>query len=241
MKFLPDYSDERYKGACPQCGAGVGGNSSTSDHIPSRALLRKPYPSELPTMPTCRDCNSSFAKDEEYLFLFLQCVLQGSTDPEAHKDETTRRALRRHSRLRSRIESSKQQVSVEGEEGEKTIVWVPEDDRINRVVLKNARGHVYYEIGQPVLHDPAFVGTRPFMLMTAEERTRYEGTGGLAAWPEVGSRMMTRLATGEDLHNGWIVVQDEVYRYRVEQVGGFVVRAVQQEYLATEVYWNDEG
>ena len=53
--------------------------------------------------------------------------------------------------------------------------------------------------------------------------------------------MMTRLATGEDLHNGWIVVQDEVYRYRVEQVGGFVVRAVQQEYLATEVYWNDEG
>ena len=121
------------------------------------------------------------------------------------------------------------------------MVWVPEDDRINRVVLKNARGHVYYEIGQPVLHEPAFVGTRPFILMTPEERTRYEGTGGLAAWPEVGSRMMTRLGTGEDLHNGWIVVQDEFYRYRVEQVGGFVVRAVLQEYLATEVYWNDEG
>ena len=74
MKYLDDYSDQRYKGACPQCGAGVGGKSRTSDHIPSRCLLRKPYPSELPTMPTCRDCNSSLAKDEEYLCLFLQCV-----------------------------------------------------------------------------------------------------------------------------------------------------------------------
>ena len=53
--------------------------------------------------------------------------------------------------------------------------------------------------------------------------------------------MMTRLVTGEDLRNGWIVVQDEVYRYRVEQIGGFVVSAVLAEYLATEVYWDDEG
>ena len=51
---------------------------------------------------------------------------------------------------------------------------------------------------------------------------------------------MTRLITGQDLQNGWVVVQDGVYRYRVEQFGGFLVRSVLHEYLATEVYWEEE-
>ena len=52
--------------------------------------------------------------------------------------------------------------------------------------------------------------------------------------------MMTRLVTGEDLRNGWVNVQEGVYRYRVEQHGGFLVRSVLHEFLATEVYWEDE-
>lgn len=238
MRYMPDYSDERLKGACPQCGGGAGDNGSSSDHVPSRSLLRKPYPNELPTMPTCHDCNNSFSKDEEYLFLFLQCVLLGSTDPSEHRDGKTRRALRRHGSLRSRIERSKTQVAIDEET---ILVWMPEEDRVNRVVLKNARGHVYYEIGQPVLHEPDNVWAKPLALMTPDERRLYEEVTGLGAWPEVGSRMMTRLVTGEGLRNGWIVVQDGVYRYRVEQADGFLVRAVLHEYLATEVYWDDEG
>ena len=239
MKYFDDLSDERLKGACPQCGAGINGDNTSSDHVPSRCLLRKEYPNDLPVMPTCPDCNRRFSKDEEYLSLFLQCVLVGSTDPEAHNEATVRRALQRHTKLRSLIEESKTEVAI----GTETLlVWKPDDERVNRVTLKNARGHVYYEYGQPVVHKPDHVRALPLVAMTPKQRTDFENPPSiLAGWPEVGSRMMTRLAEGQDLRNGWIVVQDGIYRYRVDQVGGFLVQAVLHEYLATEVCWSDEG
>jgi hypothetical protein len=58
-------------------------------------------------------------------------------------------------------------------------------------------------------------------------------------WPEVGSRMMTRFATGEDLVDGWVEVQTGLYRYGVFQADGLVVRSVIANYLATEVRWVD--
>ena len=60
------------------------------------------------------------------------------------------------------------------------------------------------------------------------------GTG----WPEVGSRMMTRLLTGKDLAGGWVVVQNGVYRYAVMDAGPMLVRMILGEYLAAEVRWN---
>ena len=76
--------------------------------------------------------------------------------------------------------------------------------------------------------------------MTATQRDDFEGlsdVGSLALWPEVGSRMMTRLATGEDMAGQWVVVQEGIYRYSVQQAGGLRVRSVLSEYLATEVQW----
>ena len=61
----------------------------------------------------------------------------------------------------------------------------------------------------------------------------------LAGWPEVGSRMMTRLLTGQDFSDGWIVIQDGTYQYGVVQHDGILVRSVLFNYLATEVYWAD--
>ncbi|MGH6846825.1 MAG: hypothetical protein ACREC0_05140 [Methylocella sp.] len=49
--------------------------------------------------------------------------------------------------------------------------------------------------------------------------------------------MMTRLATREDLAGQWVVVQQGIYRYSVQQAGGLRVRSVLSEYLATEVLW----
>ena len=50
---------------------------------------------------------------------------------------------------------------------------------------------------------------------------------------------MTRVMTGQDLCEGWVVVQDSVYRYGVTQSGGILVRSVLFEFLATEVYWSN--
>jgi hypothetical protein len=78
--------------------------------------------------------------------------------------------------------------------------------------------------------------------MTATERQDFEGRNdeaSLALWPEVGSRMMTRLVTGEDMAGQWVVVQKGVYRYSVQQAEGLLVRSVLWEYLATEVQWEN--
>ena len=239
MEYIADYSDERLKGMCAQCGRWLRKQNSSSDHAPSRCLLHEPFPQDLPVIPTCTGCNTSFSKDEEYLFLFLRCVSVGSTDPEDHGDAKVRRALRRHHKLRSRIEHSK--VVVQTLFGETEVIWEREKARVDRVVLKNARAHLYYEIGQPVLHEPNHVYVTRLAASTRDERTRFERPAtDYGGWPEVGSRMMTRLVMGQDLQNGWVVVQDGIYRYRVEQVGGFLVKSVLHEYLATEVYWEDE-
>jgi hypothetical protein len=39
---------------------------TTDDHVPPKLLLEKPFPSNLVTVPACRDCNQSFMKDDEY-------------------------------------------------------------------------------------------------------------------------------------------------------------------------------
>ena len=124
--------------------------------------------------------------------------------------------------------------------GETRIFWKPETDRIERVVLKNARGHAHFEYGEPMLQAPTHIRIFPLEGMTVTERQNFEefsNEGGLAAWPEVGSRMTSRLVTGEDMVGQWVLVQEEVYRYAVQQAGGLRVRSVLCEYLATEVLW----
>ena len=207
--------------------------------MPSRALLLKPHPANLPVVRICGACNKSFSPDEEHLILFLRCVIAGTTDPDEHNDARVARALRRHEKLRARIERSKSEHGTIG--GETVRVWRPETERVNRVVLKNARGHAFYEYGEPMLTEPEHVWASPLAVMSEAEREAFENdyAGTLAGWPEVGSRMMTRVVTGQDLCGVWVVVQDGVYRYRVDQCGTIRVRSILHEYLATEVYWTD--
>ena len=84
-----------------------------------------------------------------------------------------------------------------------------------------------------MLTEPEHVWTRPLVTMTAAEREEFENSATpekLAPWPEVGSRMMTRVLTGQDLRDGWVIVQDGVYRFRVEQYDVMLVRSVLFEY-----------
>ena len=240
MDRIDEFVDERQKSWCIQCGASVADVDTNRDHVPSKALLRQPYPESLPFVETCIACNSGFSADEEYLSLFLHCVLAGSTDPEQHADEKIARALKRHKKLRARIDRSKTEYTTIG--GETHCVWNPEAERVERVVMKNARGHALYECGEPMLTQPERVWILPLESMTAEDHEEFEngGTAGeQAPWPEVGSRMMTRVLTGQDMRDGWVIVQDGVYRFRVEQCGVMLVSTVLFEYLATEVQWSD--
>jgi hypothetical protein len=88
-----------------------------------------------------------------------------------------------------------------------------------------------------MLSEPDSVWFMPLEALTAEERQEFENAGFGAVWPEVVSRMLTRSVTGQDLSDGWVVVQEGVYRYAVMQVDGLLVRSVLSEYLAAEVHW----
>ena len=240
MDPIEEFVDERQKSWCIQCGAWIGDVETNEDHVPSKGLLRKPRPANLPVVRVCKGCNNGFSADEEYLLLFLNCVLAGSTDPESQDDPRVRRALRRHDRLRARIERSKTEYQTVG--GETRYIWTPETERVNRVVVKNARGHAFYEYGEPMLPEPHQVWTAPLESLPVAQRDAFEniqGQGTIAAWPEVGSRMMTRVMTGQDLRDGWVLVQEGIYRYGVAQRGAILVRSVLYDYLATEVCWND--
>jgi hypothetical protein len=126
--------------------------------------------------------------------------------------------------------------------GEQRMVWKPDMERIERVIVKNARGHAFFEIGEPMMQKPTSVQVVPLEYMKDSERNEFEsGYDPQGMWAEVGSRMMTRLATGQDLKgDGWVIVQEGVYRYLAIQAGLMTVRTVLYEFLATEVRWGDD-
>lgn len=228
-------SDRRHKSWCIHCSRTLVGRSTNRDHVPSKSLLSRPFPPQLPVVEICMDCNVGFSLDEQYFVAFLGAVLSGTTDPEQQKSEVAARTLESNPSLRARIDATKKEYRTLG--GETRVLWIPDDDRIKRVIVKNARGHAYYELGEPMLEAPAFVRATPLETMTSEEREEFFSMGGISGWPEVGSRLMSRLVTGDDFEDGWIVVQKVQYRYHIDHSDNVRVRAVVAEYLATEVIW----
>ena len=240
MEGIEDCSDDRHKSWCIHCATPLTGTDVNEDHVPTKSLLAKPRPHHLPVVTVCSACNNGFSRDEQYVAVFLSCVVEGSTDPRAQSNESASRALAASPALRAKIDASRSEQ--DSGTGETETIWTPERQRFERVIVKNARGHAYFEIGEPMFDPPERVWMNPLQLLTPDQRNAFETyhVGALSAWPEVGSRMMTRLVSGEDLSDGWVIVQEGTYRYAVDQNdGGTRVRTVLLDYLATEVRWLD--
>jgi hypothetical protein len=182
----------------------------------------------------CRQCNNDFSIDEEYLACLLECVIAGSTAPEKLHRAKIARILRGNSSLLARL----QRARTDGTAGP---VWTPENDRVNRVVLKLARCHAAFELNEPQLDEPSHLGIKPLPLMTDDERTAFERDDeGFDVWPEVGSRAMQRVivAGSDTFDEGWLVVQEGRYRFRTSQANGLTVKIVLRAYLGCEVVWD---
>jgi hypothetical protein len=233
MDQLRDLGDQRQQGFCVHCG----GSTETRDHAPSRILLDKPYPTNLPVLPACPTCNEGFSSDEDYLACFIECVLHGSTDPNKLSREKVIRKLAESQALRERIERSKKKSQALG--GGEIIVWQPEEDRVQNVILKLARCHASFELNEPQLHDPDHYMVTPLENLSGEQRDHFETAPDTGVWPEVGSRAMQRMiVVGEQPYSdGWLEVQEGRYRYMAVGAGSVMVRGVLSEYLAFEVIW----
>ena len=178
------FSDDRFTGLCVYCGA----PSGTRDHVPPRVLLDEPYPSQLPIVESCLDCNNSISSDEQYLACLVDSVIAGSTEPQNLLRKKIRRIMTRNDGLRGRLERS------HGIDACGNRLWLPETDRIDKVLVKLARGHAAYEL-YPQLDSPSRVHIRPFITMSTHERMQFEEDviqSAPAPWPEIGSRAFLR-------------------------------------------------
>jgi hypothetical protein len=139
MQRIEEFVDERQKSWCIHCARSLAGLDTSDDHVPSKSLLSQPHPHHLPVVTICKECNTSFSLDEQYAVTFLSCVLSGSSAPEQQSNASAARALTASPGLRALIERSRTEDTTLG--CEKRILWKPDAERINRVVVKNARGH----------------------------------------------------------------------------------------------------
>ena len=83
MDQINDFVDERQKAWCIQCGERLKGRwtptgTTCRPRLSCAGPTRRTFPSSTPASPA----TMRFSADEEYLRLFLQCVLAGFTDPE---------------------------------------------------------------------------------------------------------------------------------------------------------------
>lgn len=241
MEQLNPFADNRLVRGCIYCG----GVDDTRDHVPSKCLLDKPFPENLPVVGCCNSCNQEFSKDEQYFVCLLESVLCGSTDPEKIRRPSVAKIMRNSPALRQRIENSR--TEVDGR-----IAFIPEMERIAKVMLKLARGHAAFELSQPCRKDPDFFWCGPLSLLPQEDQDTFHSVHIQENVGEVGSRNMQRLfvtqitlnsqTVGQQkngfLINDWIDVQDDQYRFiTIDDMGAVVIRIVIAEYFACEVTW----
>ncbi len=237
MKQLKDYTDDRHKGRCIHCGAILNSSETTKDHIPSKSLLDRPLPDNAHSVDVCFPCNNGFSEHEEYFAAFLSATIAGSTLPKDQPFEAGQKALAANAKMRRLIDESSQKYV--DEDGITRLTWHPDLERIRPVVVKNARGHAFFELGLPFYHEPAHVIMQPLITAPEEWLSDFLTVDHGNGWPEVGSRLLQRLVSGDDMASGWIVVQLGTYVFAVfEDDDGVIVRSIIREYLLTEVRWD---
>jgi hypothetical protein len=224
------FADQRLSGFCVYCG----GPSETRDHVPSRVLLDDPFPCNLPVVDCCHDCNGGFSIHEEYLACFVACVLAGSTRPDEIARTKVARILRDRPPLAARIGDSLAPSSDDER------IWIPEMDRVRKVILKLARGHIAYELSLPRLEDPVRIECVPLSLMAPDDIEAFLNPKETPFWPEIGSRAFIRLCRAGTPRPAehWQIVQADRYQYLVSQSNGDFVRILLSNYLACEARWD---
>ena len=251
MFYIEDYSDERLKAWCIHCGTAIAAAKANRDHVPSKSLLSKALQKKgarydqdrgepdgyLPQVTVCESCNSGFARDEAYLLCALHAVLAGSFYPNPNTHPEAANVLRSNRDIVRTLKRAPGGQMLLFDNHPRFTLY-PDLERVGRVVLKNARGHAYHELGEPLMEQPTHLSFAPLMSMASGDRANFEATGGgVGSWPEVGSRMTERVVSGVDMADGWVEVEKGWYRYTVDWSCGITVRTVIWEYLAAETCW----
>lgn len=247
MQQLKNLADPRLIQGCLYCGAI---NPDTREHVPSKILLAKPFPENLPVIAACWSCNNSFSIDEEYVACIVACMMSGTTEPEHIKNERVMSILSKKKALRFLIEKSKNTTL----DSKGKYLFSIDQDRFKNVIHKLAIGHAAYELSLVFREEPKWFDWKFISSMEEDKRAAFNAHQFIDLLGEVGSRNTQRImvvdvllqspTTGELVRtplilNDWVDVQEGIYRYHVVQNNdGVQVKIVLNEYIACEVHWD---
>lgn len=120
-------------------------NNITRDHVPPKAILMRPYPPNLFTVPACAECNNIFyGNRDENLKIYLATMLYSLKTVEAKSYmESARRTLSKNNRLKKQYRQSFK-FSKQG------VVRINKEDREeHRVVIERiVKGLYFYAYGR---------------------------------------------------------------------------------------------
>lgn len=159
MEQVTSYADSRLLNGCIYCG----GLANTREHVPSKVFLDKPYPENLPIVNSCFECNNGFSSDEEYVSAFIEVVSSGSLDINKIKRERIINILERTPSLKSRIQASITKYPS-------ATVFHMEVDRIKRILIKLAQGHVAFELSEQCTSFPFSIWWGDINQMTEQQK-----------------------------------------------------------------------
>lgn len=242
MIQLRDLSDDRLVTGCLYCQ----GLEESREHVPSTVFLDRPFPTQLPVVSACVDCNNDFSSDEAYVASVIEATVVGSADPDDFARERIANLVRKRPSLSAKPKAAK---VVDENQTQFRI----EPDRFRRIIRKLAQGHAAFELSQVRRDEPKSLWWYPIGLMTPEELDEFDRSHVVEMLGELGSRGLQRLfvtqlstksfdieeSTQNLLRNDWIEVQEGRYRYlAIDDLEEVRIKIVLSEYLACEVVWS---
>lgn len=122
---------------CIFCGRNAG---TTKDHVPPKSLLRKPYPADLLTVPSCGACNNGFSKNEEYFRLIVVGLMCHTPEAEQLFDGSMSRSMNRNTNMEELMFGALQPAGT-------AVILDADYSRIFRIADKIARGLEFLTTG----------------------------------------------------------------------------------------------
>lgn len=140
---------------CCYCGKNL---ATTKDHIPPKGIFNKPRPSDLITVPACRDCNSGASGfDEQFrTYLGMHVAWQRGESERLFK-EGSLRSVRHNKRLFQTIVQSLKPVDLLARSGiyigkGSLVLW--DSEAHDAVITRIVRGLYFHHYGE-ILADNA--------------------------------------------------------------------------------------
>ncbi|MCL2762485.1 MAG: hypothetical protein FWD36_04665 [Treponema sp.] len=225
MKQIFTFYDSRHDNYCSYCG----NRPDTRDHVPSKILLDKPFPENLPVVPCCLECNNKFSVDEEYVSCIFECIIKNICEIKNIKNIRIRNIFERKITLYKKVKELFSNNDIQQ-------ILYQEKERINNVLVKLSKGHYKYEFGEPMFNSPDIINTNILKYMKDDDLNKYFSFIKENIFPEIWSRSFINFYQKELFW--WIEVQENVYLYLVYRDGDkSIVKIIIMDYFAFEIIW----